>query len=102
MVCELTCNGCKYIYEGKICRHINTKVAEHAMLDSPMEIHAIECNCGKAAFQWKIIDQCGKQSKLMTLEALQLRTLKRAINTRNEYRTRELTLKTQFGDKIPT
>ena len=45
----------------------------------------------KTAFQWKILDQCGNQSKLMTLEALFIRTLKPAIDTRDEYRTRELT-----------
>ena len=65
-----------------------------------MGIHAIECN-GKTAFQWKILDQCDNQSKLMTLEALFIRTQKPVINTHDEHRTRELTLKAEFGDKIP-
>ena len=56
-------------------------------------VYAIECNGDKTAFQWKILDQCSNQSKLMTLEALYIRTLKPAINTRDEYRTVELTLK---------
>ena len=30
LVYELTCNGCKSIYVGKTCRHITTRVAEHA------------------------------------------------------------------------
>ena len=58
-----------------------------------MGVHAIECNGDKTAFQWKILDQCGNQSKFMQQEALYIRTLKPAINTSDEYRTRELTLK---------
>ena len=93
VVYELTCNGCKSIYVGQTCRHITTRDAEHAKADSPMGVHAIECNGDKSAFQWKILDQCSNQSKLMTLEALYIRTLKPAINSRDENRTRELTLK---------
>ena len=93
MVYDLTCNGSKPIYVRQTCRHITTRVAEHAKADSPRGINAIECNGDKTAFHWKILDQCGNQPKLMTLEALYIRTLKSAINTRDEYRTRELTLK---------
>ena len=92
VVYELTCNGCKSIYVSQTCRHITTRVAEHAKADSPMGIQAIECNRDKTAFQWKIVDQCGNQSNLMTLEALYKKTMKPAINTRYEYQSRELTL----------
>ena len=70
VVYELTCNGCKSIYVGQTYRHITTRVAEHAMADSPMGVHAIESNGEKTSFQWKILDQCSNQSKLMTLEVL--------------------------------
>ena len=76
--------------------HITTRVAEHAKADSPIGIHAIECNGDKTAFQWKTLEQCSNQTKLMTLNRtlrLYKRTLKPAINTRDKYRTRELTLK---------
>ena len=102
VVCELTCKGCKSIYVGQTCRHITTRVAVHANADSPTGIHAIECNDDKRAFQWKILDQCGNQSKLMKLETLYINTLKLAINTREENRTGEFTLKAYFGDEIPT
>ena len=92
VVYELTCNGCKSIYVGQTCRAITTRVAEQSKADSPMGVKATECNSDKTAFQWKILEQCSNQSKLMTLEALYIRTLKPAINTRNEYQTRELTL----------
>ena len=74
----------KSIYVGQTCRHITTRVAEHAKADSPMGVHAIECNGDKTAFQWKILDQCGNQSKLITLEELYLITLKPAIKTEHE------------------
>ena len=61
--------------------------------DSPMEVHAIKCNGDKTAFQWKILDQCSNHFKLLTLGALYIRTMKPVINKRDEYRTRELTLK---------
>ena len=64
------------------------------MVDSLMWVHAIEFNGDKIAFQWNFLDQCNNQLKLMTLEALYIRTLKPAFNTRDEYQARELTLKT--------
>ena len=93
VVNELTCNGCQSIYVGQTGRHITTRAAEHAKVDSPMRVHAIESNGDKTAFQLKILEQCCNQSKLMTVKVLYIRTLKPAINTRDEYRTRELTLK---------
>ena len=42
VVSELICSGCKFIYVGQTCRHITTRVAEHARADSPMGVHAIE------------------------------------------------------------
>ena len=69
MVNKLTCIGCQPIYVGQTCRHITTRVAERAKVDSPMGVHAIECNGDKTATQWKILDQCRNQSNLMTLEA---------------------------------
>ena len=54
VVYKLTCNGCKSIYVGQTCLHITTRVAEHDKANSPMGVHAIECNGNKTAFQWKI------------------------------------------------
>ena len=93
VVYNLTCNGCNFIYVGQTCQNFTTRVAEHAKADSPMGVHVIECKGDKTTFQWKILDQRSNKSKLMTLEALYIRTLKPASNTRNEYRKRELKLK---------
>ena len=70
-----------------------TRIIEHQKTDSPVGQHVSEC-CGTAkAFNWRIIDQSSEPQKLMTLEAIHIRQRKPAPNTRDEYRSRELTLK---------
>ena len=44
-------------------------------------------------FEWRVIDQCNDSEKLMTLEENYIRQRKPALNTRDEYWSRELTLK---------
>ena len=43
--------------------------------------------------KWEIIDQASSSIKLLTLEALHIRKKRPAINTRDEFRSRELTLR---------
>ena len=76
VVYGLTCIGCESIHVGQTSGDITTRVAE--------------CNGDKTAFKWKILDQCG-QSKLMSL--VSIRTLRPTTNTREKYRTPEMTLK---------
>ena len=46
-----------------------------------------------ADLRWEIIDRSNNQSKLLTLEAIHIRKEKPGLNTRDEFRSRELTLK---------
>ena len=48
---------------------------------------------GKSEFKWKITDQASSSIKLLTLEALHIRKERPAINTRDNFRRRELTLR---------
>ena len=48
---------------------------------------------GKSEFNWKIIDQVSSSIKLPTLEALHIKKKRPAINTRDEFRSRELKLR---------
>ena len=43
--------------------------------------------------EWRILDACRSVEKLMIIEAIYISKLKPALNTRDEYRGRELTLK---------
>ena len=46
-----------------------------------------------ADLSWEIIDRSNNQTKLLTLEAIHIRKEKPGLNTRDEFRSRELTLK---------
>ena len=54
---------------------------------------------GKSEFNWKIIDQASSSIKLLTLEALHIRKERPAINTRDEFRSGELTLRLYFQNR---
>ena len=49
---------------------------------------------GKAHnYEWEILDACRGVEKLMKIEAQYIKQLKPQLNTHDEYRVRELTLK---------
>ena len=58
-----------------------------------MRQHLVEY-CGTAHnIEWEILDTCRVVEKLMTIEAIYIKKLKPQLNTHDEYRRRELTLK---------
>ena len=95
MVYRFECCGCKSIYVGQTVRHLTTRIEEHRKEDTPVGQHIRQCGSehGKADFNWIIIDQASSSFKLLTLEALHIRKERPAINTRDEFRSRELTLR---------
>ena len=96
VVYKLTCSGCNSTYVGQTVRHLATRVDEHRKADSPVGQHLLECNKevgGTAELKSEIIDQTANTHKLLTLEALHICRERPKINTRDEFRSRELTLK---------
>ena len=61
--------------------------------DSLVGQHVVECCGALTAFNFKIIDQCQHSEKMMTIEDLHISRHKPQLNTRDEYKSRELTLK---------
>ena len=55
--------------------------------------HVVECYGALTAFHYKVIDHCQDSEKVMTIEALHITRRKPQLNTRDEYKSRELTLK---------
>ena len=99
VVYKITCNGCSSIYDGQTSRHVNTRISEHQKKDSPVGQHLVEC-CGTTHnVKREILDACRGVEKLMTIEAIYIKKLKPQLNTRDEYRVRELTLKYYFKNK---
>ena len=64
-------------------------------MDTPVGQHQRQCSSdsGKSELNWKIIDQASSSIKLLTLEALHIRKERPSINTRDEFRSRKLTIK---------
>ena len=61
--------------------------------DPPVGQHVVE-RCGVlSAFNDRLIDQCQDSEKLMTIETLLISRCKPQLRTRDEYKSRELTLK---------
>ena len=95
VVYRLECCGCKSIYVGQTVRHLTLRIEEHRKEDTPVGQHIRQCGIesGKSEFNWKIIDHASSSIKLLTLEALHIRKERPAVNTRDEFRSRELTLR---------
>ena len=95
VVYRLECCGCKPIYIGQTVQNLTIRIEEHRKEDTPVGQPVRQCGSesGKSEFKWKIIDQASSSIKLLTLEALHIRKERLAINTRDEFRSRELTLR---------
>ena len=93
VVYRLECCGCKTIYVGQLVRHLTTRVEEHRKEDTSGGQHIKQCGSEsvKSEFKWKIIDQRSSSINLVTLEALHIRKEGLPINTRDEFRSSELT-----------
>ena len=93
--------GCRSIYLDQMVRHLTKRIEEHRKEDTPVGQHIRHCGSenGKSGFNWKIIDQAFISIKLFTLEALLIRKERPAINTRDEFRSRELTVRLYFQNR---
>ena len=95
-VYRLPCSQFNSTYVGQTVRHLATRVDEHRKGDSPVRQHLLECNKevgASAELKSEIIDQIANTQKLRTLEALHIWRKRPKINTRDEFSSRELTLK---------
>ena len=94
VVYRLECCGCKSTYVGQTVRHLATTVEEHRKEDTPLG-HIRQCGIesGKSEFKSKIIVQTSSSIKLLILVALHIRKERLATNTRDKFRSRELTLR---------
>ena len=83
---------CGSIYVGQTIRHVTTRKPEHQKKDPQVGQHVVEGFGATNDIEWKILDACRTVEKLMTIEAKNISKLKPALNLRDEYRERELTL----------
>jgi len=93
VVYKINCPGCMSGYVGQTTRHLLRRFREHTGNTGPVKSHLESCNI---TIDENIISVIGKYQnlpELLTLEALFIREINPSLNTKDEYRSRTLTLK---------
>ena len=94
VVYNLTCPRCSACYVGQTSRHLQTRFKEHLQRDGPIKTHLSQCGSTLTGTDVEIIQSTSRgEGFLLTLEALHIRERQPSINTKDEYRSRELTIK---------
>ena len=95
VVYKIECPGCAASYVGQTFRHLTTRFTEHCNKKKPVGAHFTHCIGTKPHLDdIKILDHTTKGTDFLeTLEALHINEHCPEINTREEYRSRTLTLK---------
>ena len=94
LVYLITCPRCSACYVGETTRHLQTRTKEHIQKAGPMKTHLAECAATLSDEDVEILQTSSRgEAYLLTLEALHQKERKPAINTKEEYRSRELTIK---------
>ena len=93
IVYKISCSRCYAYYVGQTSRHLIFRFKEHKR-SGPIEKHMKECGTELRVDDVSILGCTYRSSAhLMTLEALMIRKLKPALNTKDEFRSRELVIK---------
>ena len=93
VVYQISCSRCNACYVGQTDRHFQTRFKEH-LSRHPMKTHLAECRAEINEQNAVILHQTARGEEYrLTLEALYIREIKPTINTKDEYRSRELTIK---------
>ena len=94
VIYEIQCPRCKSSYVGQTSRHLKTRFAEHRTREGPVKKHFRDCGVAIDDSHISIIGASARgEQHLLTLEALHIREKKPSINTKDEWRQRELTIK---------
>jgi hypothetical protein len=95
VVYQIECARCNAAYVGQTRRHLITRLKEHEKhLSKPVAQHMRECNSTWNMETTKILASTSRgEEYLLTLEALFIEERKPTINTKEEYRSRTLTIK---------
>ena len=93
VVYKIECPRCNSCYVGQTSRHLQTRFKEHVG-NGPVQQHFRDCD---SVLSEECVSVLGATSKgevtLLTLEALWIREVKPELNTKDEFRSRQLTIK---------
>ena len=94
IVYKLSCPRCQSCYVGQTIRHLQTRFKEHMKPSAAVSKHLKNCKSTINCADTEILAATQRsQAFLMTLESIWIRELAPAINTKDEYRSRELTIR---------
>ena len=94
VVYQITCPRCGSSYVGQTVRHLQQRFREHVGNKGPMKSHFESCGITPTDDIISIIGRTdGGDGRLLTLEALFIKERAPVLNTKDEYRSRTLTLK---------
>ena len=95
VVYNITCPGCSACYVGQTDRHLTTRLYEHVHRAGPMKTHiSTVCKTTLTGDNVDILHTTARgENYLLTLEALYIRERRPTLNTKDEYRSRELAIK---------
>ena len=93
VVYHIKCSRCDACYVGQTVRHLITRIKEH-LRAGPVATHVINCGKEITINDVNVLAQSSKsESHLMTLEALHIKNIQPSLNTKDEYKSRTLTIK---------
>ena len=94
VVYSITCPGCQASYVGCTIRHMNARLAEHRSIKQPVGKHFNSCVGTKPEIEDVTILQQTPRTVdyLLALESLFIKEREPELNTKDEYRSRQLTL----------
>ena len=94
IVYKISCPRCNSCYIGQTGWHLQTRLREHSSRKGPAKEHIAKCETAWSEDNVSILSATSQgEVHLLTLEALWIREIKPDINTKDEYRSRELTIK---------
>ena len=94
IVYEIQCPCCKACYVGQSGRHLQERFTEHRLREGPVKTHYNQCSTTLVEEHVRILHSTTRGEKfLQSLEALYIRERNPSINTKDEWRSRELRIK---------
>ena len=95
IVYKFLCPRCQACYVGATTRHLLTRLREHLKPSAVFGKHIKACNARKITIEEVEVIAASARSEdhLFTLEALHIREIAPTINSKDEWRRKELTIK---------
>ena len=93
VVYKICCPRCNSSYVGQTTRHLQRRFKEHTGNRGPVKTHFENCSVTPDNTYINIIGRADTLTRLLTLEALFIKEISPVLNTKDEYRSRTLTLK---------